>query len=409
MAKTEKKKKVPKEKLTLADNPSLIKAGEEIHLRVLDDFYVEQDLPKWKQFKADWDELKKQLHARYEDGSDVAGLIERLEDPEVQAAYRKRLDSYKKGKKKLDDDRWNIKGKHEKAVAEALAKTVRLMGDADKPKLTDRLLSVFGKERKKKPVSVEVAFADLKSHLLHTTTEDMAKKLAIVNANIKKFSELGQYDKADKLKAYGDQIVEESALVAAGFNKFVTEEMMIDFITKSERGVMVSFLRNYDGNIPDEVYELKKKADVAMIFDNYVIAHYSDIKKAAKKAEAVEKKKEAKKEVEKRRDPILFGIIKESRRLYFVADWIEEGLDDLTLEVMEEALKKKAFELDGPDPTEDPRRDTVGGSVDNTIMTTEYRAYEDYSRPSSGSSMVYTNPRHIFVAEDSASEAPGSF
>ena len=44
-----------------------------------------------------------------------------------------------------------------------------------------------------------------------------------------------------------------------------------------------------------------------------------------------------KKQREKRRDPILFGLIKNSRKLYFICDW-KTDTDDLTLEKLEKEL-----------------------------------------------------------------------
>ena len=68
----------------------------------------------------------------------------------------------------------------------------------------------------------------------------------------------------------------------------------------------------------------KHKCDDSMLFDNYVILHYDpDNKATTPKAREVE--------LEKRKDPILFGVVKSTRNLYFVADWKDE-LCDLTIQ-----------------------------------------------------------------------------
>ena len=51
-----------------------------------------------------------------------------------------------------------------------------------------------------------------------------------------------------------------------------------------------------------------------------------------------------KEEVEKKKDPILFGVIKNSTKLYFVADW-KDDYCELTLEEMFKVLKGKTLEI----------------------------------------------------------------
>ena len=76
--------------------------------------------------------------------------------------------------------------------------------------------------------------------------------------------------------------------------------------------------------IPFPVAEKKDKMDKLKVFDNYCIAHYDPNLEAFKVAELD-------KAVIKKRDPILFGMIEGSRRLYYVADWVTDT-DSLTLE-----------------------------------------------------------------------------
>ena len=81
----------------------------------------------------------------------------------------------------------------------------------------------------------------------------------------------------------------------------------------------------------------KIAADKLMVFDNYVVAYYSDL---IHRAVATQQKVSAKEEQEvreRRRDPILFGVIKNSRKLYYICDWTTDT-DDLTLEKLEKEL-----------------------------------------------------------------------
>ena len=64
------------------------------------------------------------------------------------------------------------------------------------------------------------------------------------------------------------------------------------------------------------------------VFDNYVILYYDP--------EGIVYKETAHEEA-KRRDPIIFGVIAGSKKLYYVADWIDEYCD-LTLDAFVDTL-----------------------------------------------------------------------
>ena len=64
------------------------------------------------------------------------------------------------------------------------------------------------------------------------------------------------------------------------------------------------------------------------VFDNYVILYY-DPEGTVYKETAYEEAK--------RRDPIIFGVIAGSKKLYYVADWVDEYCD-LTLDAFVDAL-----------------------------------------------------------------------
>ena len=74
-----------------------------------------------------------------------------------------------------------------------------------------------------------------------------------------------------------------------------------------------------------------------MVFDNYVVAYYSDLIHRAVATQQKVSAKEEQKVRERRRDPILFGVIKNSRKLYYICDWTTDT-DDLTLEKLEKEL-----------------------------------------------------------------------
>lgn len=120
----------------------------------------------------------------------------------------------------------------------------------------------------------------------------------------------------------------ETQLHAVGFAKYVSEENLVRFVKESKRGLRLDYIRNFMRVIPPDVAAKKARCDEVEAFDNYAILHYDPEGKAW--AETEEEKA-------RRRDPILFGLIEGRRRLYYVADWVDE-LCDLTLEQVADLL-----------------------------------------------------------------------
>lgn len=126
----------------------------------------------------------------------------------------------------------------------------------------------------------------------------------------------------------------ESILYANDIYKVVTEEQMVEFVKKTEKGLSLTYIANYINFIPVEVINKKCEVDKLEIFDNYCILHYDPDKKSF--AETEEERIERER---KQRDPILFGMIAGSNKLYFIADWIDEiNHDDLTFETIVDKL-----------------------------------------------------------------------
>lgn len=139
-----------------------------------------------------------------------------------------------------------------------------------------------------------------------------------------------------KEKLLADLIINkyESILYANDIYKVVTEEQMVEFVKKTEKGLSLTYIANYINFIPIEVIDKKCEVDKLEIFDNYCILHYDPDKKSFADTIAEKEEKERKK-----RDPILFGLIAGSNKLYFIADWIDEiNNDDLTFETIVDKL-----------------------------------------------------------------------
>ena len=120
----------------------------------------------------------------------------------------------------------------------------------------------------------------------------------------------------------------ESVLYAEGCYYAVTEEQVAKFASQCEKGLKLSYLKNFSRPIPQEVIDKIARMNELEVFDNYVILYYDPEGKIYK---------ETTREEAKRRDPIIFGVIAGSTKLYYVADWIDEYCD-LTLDAFVDSL-----------------------------------------------------------------------
>lgn len=328
-------KKEKGEVLTDKDNPSLCEIGGQIRLRVFEDFSVEKELPKWVRFKEEWDRLVKDIGV-YDSTteSELENKVKNLKNKtkEEKDALLKHAKALVAMNRAVRDDRYDIRGKHEREVDAAILKQAKFVRGL---RFWDRIKGKI--PFVKKPVPVTVAMDELIGHIELTSTDELAARMAKIIAIEENMRKAGQYKKADAVKAYRTIIAEESVVVAAGFTSYITEATMINFIRKSERGTMVDFLRYYEDELPQEVIDKKLAADRLMVFDNYVVAYYSDLIHRAVATQQKVSAKEEQKVRERRRDPILFGVIKNSRKLYYICDWTTDT-DDLTLEKLEKEL-----------------------------------------------------------------------
>lgn len=182
---------------------------------------------------------------------------------------------------------------------------------------------LFAKTKTKlQEVSVKTVFETIISNqkeLEHLKIE--AEKITSI---MNKAKEMGQIALYEKLKKELPIKLLEEKLFFNGFTKYISEQDVIKFSKNSERGLKLAFIKNFIRNVPSEVQALKIKADVLEVFDNYAVMFYDPENKGTAMTE---------KEIEKAKDPILFGLIRNSDKLYFVGDWKDE-LCDLTFDEM---------------------------------------------------------------------------
>lgn len=152
-------------------------------------------------------------------------------------------------------------------------------------------------------------------------TAEMKAKMEVFNAKIVGARAMGQQGLVERMEALRFRVVYELSMAGAGFQKYLTEEQVVKLINDCKKGLTVTWVRDFGRIIPMSVLETKIKADALKVFDNYVVLHFDPTKK----------------DVTPPRDPILFGVLRNSTRLYFIADWTDE-VCDFTLDKAEQFL-----------------------------------------------------------------------
>jgi hypothetical protein len=168
----------------------------------------------------------------------------------------------------------------------------------------------------------------------------LAGRLKRLEAAFNKAVDNGQTMLGEKLMRDLTRELRESAILAKGFKHFVEH----DDLNKHKRNIREGYIsdtifKDYTRVIPEDVLEKKKKSEG--LFDGYVVYHYYDQKAETKREK---KQKMSMEEKARMRDPILFGVIKESTRLYFIADW-EDELCDLSFDEIVDIIGKTDDEV----------------------------------------------------------------
>ena len=212
-------------------------------------------------------------------------------------------------------------------------------------KLVDKAISLYKKHQENKEEVIDVIdfFANVKA-VSNANKDKYVSRLKGYLKSISNAERSGQV--ALKERLLEEMVVNkyESILYANDLYKCITEKQMVEFAKKSSKKLEMTYIANYVRLIPEEVIELKNKVDEMCIFDNYVILHYDPNNEASEKTNK-EKDEEIKKEIERAKDPILFGLINGSNKLYFITDWIDESVgDDLQFNTIIEALGEDEVE-----------------------------------------------------------------
>lgn len=166
-------------------------------------------------------------------------------------------------------------------------------------------------------------FNHVKNQIKQMNNKDLDKLYSISTELLEKYKKTGQEKAIKKLIFHIKTILKEKDLIDLGITKFIYREDIEYYIDNvADNVVKIIELKNYPREIPDELVEtIEKTKD---IFDEMYVL-FTDYTE------------DIFKEVEKERDPILFGAFIDrevgemSQRMYYLGDWIDEYCD-LTLD-----------------------------------------------------------------------------
>jgi len=193
-------------------------------------------------------------------------------------------------------------------------------------------------ETKKEPdilIPVETFFKHIKN-----TAEELENIENRLNSYLKLLQQsksFGQIALVERLEKRLEVIRNETQLYAKGFKKLLTEKNVVDFYKGCEKGVRLIWIKNFARPIPSKFLDIKNELDEIGVFDNYVIMTYDPQGRSYNQTQ-----KEKEEELAKKKDPILFGVMKDSTNLYYIGDWKDDccdlTLDDIIAKLGEEVI-----------------------------------------------------------------------
>ena len=218
-----------------------------------------------------------------------------------------------------------------------LREALRDHGKKSIDKLKDRLSKFYQdkiQDLLTRKLSVDDVFKNLKAN-----KQDLRKAidyLADYGIMLQYAKDNNQLALAEDLKRNIDVVNKEIMILSVGYDAFVSENSMIVFCEKCKDKMALTWVNNFTRIIPVDVAAHIHKLNTLDIFHNYLILHYDPKGDSSQLT---------KKEKEKKRDPILFGVIEGSDKLYYIADWIDEYCDLSFSELVDAGFADSLTEL----------------------------------------------------------------
>ena len=345
------------------EHPSIAVIGGKPKLRVFEDFFIEEDLPKWRKIAVKIENQDKCKSNGTEDSMNVFGSS--WENNGSISDRRTQRELLRNAK----HERRNYIGRMGNRIDTSIDSAMIVGGKTKKKSWFGRILDKFASPKKQKEpdeigVPADKVFEEVKASMMSPTNEEILRAKKVVDTVENQLKVSGQYEIANKVEGSRSVLEAELALVRSEQLKYITEDQIIKFMLLSERGMRLEYLRYYANILPSEVARRKILFDGLLVFDNYCVLYYDG---GAPKFSLIQEVIDNQERI-KRRDPILFGMIKGSRKLYYVTDWVTAD-DDLTLDKLETVIGEKAHDLsrDGFAGTDEE----IGRMLDRMVIDIE--------------------------------------
>jgi len=179
------------------------------------------------------------------------------------------------------------------------------------------------KVKSDKGISPQLYFKYIKKNFNILEKFKLDRRLQKLEKSFNQACSNGQDMLSNKILNMLSKEFKESQIYAKGIKLFINKETL----NKHKRNIKGGHIsdtrfKDYTRIIPKDTLNKKKKVD--NLFDDFIIYHYYNKEVETK----LEKNQEmSKEEIDKMKDPVLFGTINETDRLYFIDDWEDEYCD----------------------------------------------------------------------------------
>jgi len=174
-------------------------------------------------------------------------------------------------------------------------------------------------------------FKYLKNKLTQLEQRTFKARMKKLEKLADEFTATGQEAMSDNCIRQFMVLCREAAVYSCGITRYITQEHVDKYRYNLKKvRLQITPLKNFGRVLPKQVAKIAKKCIEKKLFDDYVIFHLD-----AKAHKETEEEK-----IERKRDPILFGKLEGSDKLYFIIDW-EDELCDLRFSDIVENLALK--------------------------------------------------------------------
>ena len=190
-------------------------------------------------------------------------------------------------------------------------------------------------KRDSKGIHPRLYFKYLKSKLSQLEERTFKARMKELERLADEFTATGQEALSDNCIKQFLVLSREAAIYACGFTQYITQEHADKFRYNLKKcKLQITPLKNFSRVLPKKVANLAKKCIEKKLFDDYVIFHLD--KKAHTETES--------ERIERKKDPILFGKLEGSDKLYHIISW-EDELCDLKFSDIVKNLSLKGSDI----------------------------------------------------------------